>query len=96
MLHHEKPFSALQDCLLELQRLRASAADFKKACDDGERLLKGGLPCGAAPNRLRPAPQDETWRQRAKETREMAHRLTVAGAKRRLLEVAECYERLAE
>jgi hypothetical protein len=91
MPHHGKPFSALQDCLFELQRFRASAADIEKACDAGERLLTGGkLPCAGAPNRFRPNPHGQSWRQKAKETREAAHRLTVAGAKRRLLEVAEC------
>jgi hypothetical protein len=101
MPNKEETIAIVHQCWRELDRLHRSTADLSEACAVSKNLLATGAILKAEHDGRRlgdsgATPPAGSWRQKAREAREIAHRLTVANGKRRLLEVADSYERLAE
>jgi len=103
MHNNKETIAVVQDCWRELDLLHKSAAELSKACAASKDLLANGAILKAerdgswsCANARIATPPGLTWRQKAQEAREIAHRLTVAHGKRQLLDVADRYERLAE
>ena len=90
----------LENCWRELQRLRQYCVELQNLCATNERFLTGRtrnpLPAAAVTGPDRPTAPCQSLRQKAEETRELAHRITVAKAKPRLLEIADAYDQLQD
>jgi hypothetical protein len=93
-------FPLLENCWHELQRLHQSAVQLKSACATNEQFLTGvrksAAPTAAVADSYPPEPRYQSWRQKAGQTRELAHRVTVAKAKTWLLEIADAYDGLQD
>jgi hypothetical protein len=93
-------FPILESCWRELQRLHQSAAQLKSACATNEQFLTGGqsgaFSTPAVADSNSPELYSQSCRQKAEQTRELAHRVTVAKAKPRLLEIADTYDGLQD
>jgi len=90
----------LEKCWHELQRLYQYSVELNDLCATNKRFLTGAtrtpLPAATEADPRRPSLLRQSWRQKAEETRELAHRLTVAKAKPRLLEIADAYDQLQD